>query len=467
MTRLAAPMDSSKPVPVKHDDIRNCGNEKTPTKRLPIVTPAGRLSAAIEILATLEELRQPVAQILNDWGARHRFAGSRDRAAIAALVYDALRVRDSAAYVMGAGTPRAIALGTLVRARSMALDDIAALCSGEQHAPEPLSGDERARLAAPNLAGAPAPVAGDFPAWLETPLRRAFGDRLIAETAAMTARAPVDLRVNLLKSDRARALSQLEHLGAQATTLSPWGLRIGVAEDGRAPALTGEPAYTRGHVEVQDEGSQLAALLCGAEPGWQVLDLCAGGGGKTLALAAVMENRGQIYATDSDGRRLMPIYKRLERAGARNVQVRAPRGGRDIMSDLEDRCHLVLVDAPCTGSGTWRRNPDAKWRMRPGALDLRIAEQDAVLEAAAHYVRPGGRLVYVTCSLLCEENEDRIETFLASHPGFAPVAVDVLAQRCGVPELASCTSPHGTGLRLSPATTGTDGFYIAVLSRVG
>ncbi len=170
--------------------------------------------------------------------------------------------------------------------------------------------------------------------------------------------------------------------------------------DGRGPALSAEPAYVKGAVEVQDEGSQLASLLSGAKPDMQVLDLCAGGGGKTLALAAMMENHGQIYAADDDGRRLTPIFDRLARAGARNVQVRAPRGQRDILSDLAGRCDVVLIDAPCTGSGAWRRNPDAKWRVRPGALEQRIKDQNETLERAAGYVKPGGHLVYVTCSLL-------------------------------------------------------------------
>ena len=159
------------------------------------------------------------------------------------------------------------------------------------------------------------------------------------------------------------------------TPFSPIGLRIAVRGDGRGPALSAEPAYVKGLVEVQDEGSQLAALLSGAKPGMQALDFCAGAGGKTLALAGMMDNQGQIYATDTDGRRLAPIFGRLERSGARNVQVRAPRGVRDVLADLAGRCDLVLIDAPCSGSGAWRRSPDAKWRMRPGALEQRIKDQ--------------------------------------------------------------------------------------------
>ena len=171
---------------------------------------------------------------------------------------------------------------------------------------------------------------------------------------------------------------------------------------------------------MQDEGSQLAALLSGAKPGWQVLDLCAGGGGKALALAAMMENQGQIFATDADLHRLAPIHERLNRAGARNVQVLTPRRGVDELKPLEQHCDLVFVDAPCTGTGAWRRNPDSKWRLRPNAVDLRKREQDEVLGKAAHAVKPGGRLHYVTCSLLREENEDRVAAFIESHPDFLP-----------------------------------------------
>jgi 16S rRNA (cytosine967-C5)-methyltransferase len=196
-----------------------------------------------------------------------------------------------------------------------------------------------------------------------------------------------------------------------------------------------------------------------------VLDLCAGGGGKSLALAAMMENKGQIYATDRDGRRLAPIWDRLDRAGVRNVQVRSPKGQQDVLGDLEGACDLVLVDAPCTGAGTWRRNPDAKWRVRPGAIEQRVNEQNAVLAQAARFVKPGGRIVYVTCSVLRVENEARVEAFLAAHGDFLPLDMAHLARKADVPALAERVSTLGPGLRLSPATTDTDGFYVAALSR--
>ncbi|MBM3551565.1 MAG: RsmB/NOP family class I SAM-dependent RNA methyltransferase [Alphaproteobacteria bacterium] len=428
------------------------------------MTPAAHVSAAIEVLDDLLKRRRPAADALKDWGIAHRFAGSKDRAAIASLVFDALRKRASAAFVMGDDAPRAIMLGSLREARGLPAEAIAALCSGERHAPAPLSDNERARLETAALDGAPDHVRGDYPEWLAARFEAAFGARAAEEGAALAARAPVDLRVNLLKCSREQALERLAHLSPAPTPLSPIGLRIDAGQ-GRGPALTGETAYVKGLVELQDEASQLAALLCAAAPGEQVLDLCAGGGGKALALAAQMHNRGQIYAHDSDGRRLAPIHERLERAGARNIQARAPRGQADVLADLEARCDLVLIDAPCTGTGAWRRHPDAKWRLAPGALDLRLKEQGGLLEKAARFVKPGGRLAYVTCSVLHEENEDQVAAFLDIHPEFAVLSAVATAENSGLPDLARFASPHGPGFRLSPATSGTDGFYVCVMAR--
>ena len=427
--------------------------------------PAARIAAAIEILADLEEKKRPAADAVKDWGLKHRFAGSKDRAAISSLVFDALRARSSASFIMAAETPRAIVLGMLRQSRNYSPADIASLCNGEGHAPEALSPEELERLETATLDDAPAHVAGDFPEWLADSFARVYGDTAAAEGRALSGRAPVDLRVNTLKAKRDRQLTALAHLRAEATPYSSTGLRLPAGADGRGPALGAEPAMVKGLVEVQDEGSQIAALLSGAREGEQVLDLCAGAGGKTLALAGMMGNKGQIYASDDDGRRLMPIYDRLEKAGARNVQVRAPKAGVAGLDDLAGRCDLVLIDAPCTGSGTWRRNPDAKWRMRPGALEQRIKDQDEVLDAAAKYVKPGGRILYVTCSVLAQENEDRVAAFLERHADFASQDPAELANSRGIPALAPFASKLGYGLRLSPLTTGTDGFFIAGLAR--
>ena len=431
------------------------------------MTPAARLSAAIEVLADIDARRRPAADALKDWGLAHRFAGSGDRAAIAGLVYDALRRRASAAWIMGEETPRAMLLGMLRLERGLDPDAIAALCSGARFAPAPLSETERSRLAAANVADAPPWIAGDYPEWLDSQFARAFAEERAAELAALSARAPLDLRVNTLKANRDAAAAALAELGCEPTRWSPLGLRIRLRADAKSPAIHAEPAFIKGMVEVQDEGSQLAALLAGARRGEQVVDLCAGAGGKTLALAAAMENHGQIYATDSDKRRLAPIHARLERAGARNVQVRTPRGNADVLSDVAGRADLVLIDAPCTGIGVWRRNPDAKWRVRPGALAVRQKEQEAALDRGASLVKPGGRIAYVTCSVLAEENDDQVRAFLARNPEFALVppaeVVGVLGERAYLFRRAVLISE--TGLLMTPLRTETDGFFVSVLRK--
>ncbi|MET0313689.1 MAG: RsmB/NOP family class I SAM-dependent RNA methyltransferase [Hansschlegelia sp.] len=429
------------------------------------MTPAAHALAAIEALAEIDERHRPAAQALKEWGAAHRFAGSGDRARIASLVYDALRSRASIAWRMGSETPRALVLGALAFVRSTPAETLAAAVAASPHAPEPLTEAERAAIDHASLDGAPAHVRGDYPEWLDAALARTFGEDRAAEGTALAGRAPLDVRVNILKADRAKVMRSLAHLKPVETPLSPIGLRIPLGDDGRGPPVQSEPAHLKGLVEVQDEGSQLAALIAGSAPGQQVVDLCAGAGGKTLALAAQMENRGQIYAHDSDLRRLAPLYERAERANVRNMQVRSPRGEADVLADLHDRADLVLVDAPCTGTGTWRRNPDAKWRMRPGALEVRNSEQDAALDAAAPLVKPGGRLAYVTCSMLAEENEDRIAAFRARHPGFAPTPAVEAAVGAGLPALAAFANAAGDAILLSPRRSGTDGFFVAVLTR--
>ncbi|MCB8820979.1 RsmB/NOP family class I SAM-dependent RNA methyltransferase [Microvirga rosea] len=428
------------------------------------MTPAARIAAAIEVLADIDARRRPATDALKDWGLSHRFAGSKDRAAIASLVYDALRRKSSASWIMGEATPRAVVLGMLKLQRGLDVDAIARLFSGERFAPEPLTEAERARLSTASLKDAPPAAAGDFPEWIAPSLERLFGEDLVREMEALTARAPLDLRVNTLKvASREEAHDALPHLGAVETPHSPLGLRIMPGEDGRGPAVQAEPEFLKGWIEIQDEGSQLAALLSAVESGEQVVDLCAGGGGKTLALAAMMDNHGQIYATDNDARRLAPIHDRLTRAGVRNVQVRTPRGGADAVADLDGRIDCVLVDAPCTGVGTWRRNPDAKWRLRPGSLEVRRKEQAAVLDRAAKLAKPGGRIAYITCSILPEENDEALAAFLAEARNIQPLPQDQILERAGMTSLKEFLRPTRIGWQMTPLRTGTDGFYVAVL----
>ena len=429
---------------------------------------SARVSAAIEILADIEARKRPAADALKDWGLSHRFAGSGDRAAIGNLVFDCLRTRASAAYAMGAGTPRALVLRTLVAAWGMTADEVAALADGGLHAPEKLSEAELAGLRRALPDDAPAYVRGDYPEWLSPEFAMAFGARAGEEGAALARRAPVDLRVNTLKATREKVLKALHRFEAKATPHSPFGVRIQHAPGpGRSPHVEAEPGHGKGWYEVQDEGSQLATLLAGARPRQQVIDLCAGAGGKTLALAALMQNTGQLYAYDADRMRLRPIFERLKRGGVRNVQVLAA-GDRQALDKLEDRMDLVLIDAPCAGSGVWRRRPDAKWRLSPQMLDARLAEQRAVLEEGARLVKPGGRLAYITCSVLPCENRDQIDAFLGGHAEFKLVPW-VELWKAALPDAPVPPSADGSAetLQMTPSSHGTDGFFVAVLQRSG
>ena len=419
----------------------------------------GRIEAAIGVLEQVETALRPSRLALKAWSDTARYAGSGDRAFVAGLVLDALRRRRSAAWRMEQDSPRGAVLGVLALHWNWPTDRIAAAFAEAPHGPGALSAAEAARITEPrDLAGAPDAVAADLPDWLAPSFARVFGDRVRTEAEALARRAPVDLRVNTLKSDPARALRAAEALGAHPVPGLPLALRIDPpAAAERTPSIESLPEFVKGWMEVQDAGSQVAAACAGDIVGAQVLDFCAGGGGKTLALAAAMGSTGQIYAYDSDARRLADTVRRGERAGIRNLQVRTPLRP-DPLKDLVGRMDLVFIDAPCSGSGAWRRHPDTKWRLTPEALARRQADQDAVLDGGVPYVRPGGRLIYVTCSVLAEENEDRVAAFLERHPEFSVLpATDDL-------ERLSRLTAEGY-LRLTPATSDTDGFFVAVLVR--
>lgn len=426
--------------------------------------PGARISAAIEVLGEVIDRHRPVALALGDWGKAHRFAGSGDRSAIGNLVYDALRRRSSLAWALGADTPRAIALGAAPEALGVPPAAIAEMCTGDDHAPPPLDDREREGLTE-MPAGAPAHVAADVPEWLWPEFERTFGSRAGAEGQALARRAPADLRVNTLKSTRERVLKSLAPFGAAATPHSPTGVRIAAPTGpARTPNLQAEAAFQAGWFEVQDEGSQIAAFMTGVKPRQQVLDLCAGAGGKSLAISAIMHNTGQIYAYDDDRERLKAIYERVKRAWTRNIQILRARD-KAALAALGDRFDIVLVDAPCTGTGVWRRRPEAKWRLKPGNLESRMAEQVVVLDTAARHVKPGGRLVYVTCSVLGPENTGQVSAFVARHPEFRMVPYgEIWRGALGTEPPASADDSTDT-LLLTPLSHGTDGFFVAVLER--
>jgi len=429
------------------------------------VTPSARLAASIELLTEIDgHPRRPADAVANDFFRARRFIGSGDRRAVSDRVWRVLRERRRLGWWIGragtAPTPRMLVAASLLLEGWTAIG-VAQSYSGGQYGPAPLLQPETAAVRAleghtlqhPDM---PEAVAVEVPDWVLPHLQARFGDRLRAEMDAALEPAPLDLRVNLLKTTREGAQAALlaEGLEAAPTPLSPWGLRI----DGRR-AVTSGPAFQSGLVEIQDEGSQLVAALVGAGPEMRVVDWCAGAGGKTLALAMLMANRGQLVACDVSAPRLEGATRRLRRAGVSNTERHLVAPGDKWAKRRAGSFDRVLVDAPCTGTGTWRRNPDARLRLRELDLEELRPKQAGILDDAARLVRVGGRLVYATCSLLNEENEAQIDGFLGRHDGFRSVP---LAEAWPLHAPAPSDGPY---LSLTPLRHGTDGFFAAVLER--
>ncbi|MEO1398303.1 MAG: RsmB/NOP family class I SAM-dependent RNA methyltransferase [Pseudomonadota bacterium] len=425
----------------------------------------GRVQAAIEVLADIEKRKRPIAEALKDWGLGHRFAGSGDRAAIGNLVYDVQRTRSSSAYLTNSDKPRKLVLATLMRSWGYDGASLQEAFEGDKFAPDLPAEAELTNFTKADLSKAPPHIQADVPEWLAPLLEANFADEWIEEAQALATRPPLDLRVNTLKVGREKVAKSLDIKGLHKTRIARQGLRIPAGEGpSRLPNVTAEGAFQKGWFEIQDEGSQIVADLVFARPGEQVLDFCAGAGGKSLALAATMENRGQIHAYDIDKNRQKPIYDRLKRAGARNVQVRAPNSD---LSDLVGKMDRVVVDAPCTGSGTWRRHPHTKWKLTTQTLDERLREQEEVLSEAAPFVRPGGFLTYITCSVLPEENENQIAAFLDDSPQFELLSAGEVWQDLFAFDKPQPWSADMKSITLTPASTQTDGFFFAVMVRRG
>jgi 16S rRNA (cytosine967-C5)-methyltransferase len=424
---------------------------------------AGRVAAAIEILTDVFTQHRPASEALKDWGKSHRFAGSTDRHAIGTLVYDVLRRRETAASRMGDGRPRALVLGTLRDVWNMGFAEIETLCT-EQFGPGVLSKKEQAALERELRDDLPVHIRGDFPEWLLPSMEAVFGESAAEEGAALAQRAPIDMRVNTLKASREQLLEAFAKHGAKAGPLSPLSVRIEQpGGDTRNINVEVEPAHGMGWFEVQDSASQIAAALSGVAPGETVIDLCAGAGGKTLALAALMKNKGRLVAYDQDKHRLRPIFDRMNRSGASCIEVVAADEGDKLATMGGFDC--VLIDAPCSGSGAWRRKPDAKWRLQLKQLEQRQKDQRDVLEQGAALVKAGGRLVYITCSVLAEENTTQVKSFLAKHKGFKiiPYAEQWKHTIGGVAPKSADGSANT--LLLTPAQHGTDGFFVAVMQK--
>jgi 16S rRNA (cytosine967-C5)-methyltransferase len=429
---------------------------------------SGRAEAVIELADTIDRAHAPADQMANSYFRARRYIGGSDRRSISLHLWGLLRRRAKLDWwLKSKAAPldsRRRVIADIVFEGGLTTPEMEEIFTGSEHAPAKLNGDERALIDSlrgfPLVhRGMPAWVRDEFPEFLTQSFTDLYGESLDTEMAALLEPAPVDLRVNTLKSTRdlAKNTLMLDGLNTTATPLSPIGLRLPARTQ-----LSAQDAFRAGIVEVQDEGSQLAALLVGAKPGQAVVDFCAGAGGKTLVLAAAMENKGRLAALDIDKRRSERAAERLRRSGVFNTTRHLLAAENDPwIKRRAATIDRVLVDAPCTGTGTWRRNPDARWRLTPDMLARLLEQQAKILVSAARLVKKGGRLIYVTCSLLPEENERQIESFLAAHADFAvlPVA-SVWAETVG----GECPA-QGDFLRLTPARNGTDGFFVAIMER--
>jgi 16S rRNA (cytosine967-C5)-methyltransferase len=432
------------------------------------LTPAARLAAAASILDSIAQGRQPAESVLKAWGVANRFAGSKDRRAIADRVYKVLRARGRLVWAMGGREDgRALVIGSLSLIDGLPLEEIEALHSGDGYGPRPLSKQERSRLTAAGEGELPGWVASGLPEFAVEDFKATYGDRWAEEARELMApRAPIDLRVNGLLATVHEVEGELREAGLspEPTPYSTFGLRLASEPPPNVQALE---AFKAGHIEIQDEGSQIVSWLAGAQPGLTVVDYCAGGGGKTLALAQAMQAQGTLVACDVVQKRLDNIRPRLTRAGvAADLCLLGQNGGG--IEDLNGQVDIVFVDAPCSGSGTWRRRPEDAWRLTPEEVERLHALQVRILSQASQLVKPGGRLVYVTCSMLSRENEASVAAFEAAHPEFTPVSVASALSGAALNSEGAATlaaKADGHRLRLSPASTNTDGFFVALYER--
>lgn len=438
------------------------------------MTPAAQLQATIEQLDLLFAESRPADGVISYYFRNRRFIGSKDRNTIAQNTYRVLRRREKLLWwlnkISAPQTGRNLLLADLILGEGWTAKQTEHHFTGEQYAPAYLNRGEQSWLG--SLLGRDL-LADDMPQavrhecpphWLPY-FEASLGSGTFTELAALCEPAPLDIRTNIIKSNREKLLGQLQGMGmrAEATKYSPWGIRL----QGR-PAVQASSEFQQGMMEIQDEGSQLIGLLCDAQPGMQVMDFCAGAGGKTLALAASMQNKGRLVASDVLERRLERAQERFKRAGAHNIAIRPLTSANDKWvkrnKELFDR---VLVDAPCSGTGVWRRNPDARWQQLGPGIEQLLIEQAMILRSAARLVKPGGRLIYATCSLLKIENQGQVESFLAEYPQFTLLPMrDVWESlRANITDLAPPPQGNTDYLSMSPAHHQTDGFFAAILEK--
>lgn len=420
---------------------------------------SARIQTAIDILDKFIDSKIPMDNTIRDYMHYRRYIGSKDRAAIVEMVYEIVRSYARISFHLDhheiLKTPRSYVIAHLFLTNR----DMTNLFTGEKHAPDPLTDDEKTWIAKLDRDLPLSALAKtECPDWAQGKLRARFGDDFESEMLAMIEPAPLDLRVNTLKAtvQQAQEFLAAQNVTTTPTLFSPVGLRV----EGKA-FMSATKAFSKGMVEIQDEGSQLISLVCGAKPGMRVVDYCAGAGGKTLGIAAAMANKGNIVAMDIDPRRLEKGRNRYRKAGVHNVELRCldDEKNKKWLRRQKETMDIVLVDAPCSSSGTWRRNPDLRWKQYGPSLAEIMDMQSEILERVADKVKIGGRLVYATCSLFDEENDHQIEKFLNNHPEFKILPISRIWEDSNPP----CPGPY---LKLTPHKNNTDGFFAAALERI-
>ena len=428
------------------------------------MTPAARILAAADILDQISSSSRPAETILKDWGRQNRYAGAKDRRAIADRVYQCLRAKARLGRLMGSDTGRALVLGALALQDGLELSEIESLFSGEGYGPKPLDSQEREHLIG---------AEGDAPQWLKIGLpefvverfKATYGESWLAEAEAlMQPRAPIDLRIS---GDRNLLMQAMRTLGykPEFTPFSTLGLRL---PSEPPPNIRALPAFANGGIEIQDEGSQIAAALTGAMPLETIIDYCAGGGGKTMAMLGATQGQAKIIACDIDQTRLNNIKPRLNRAGF-DAELRLIGADGEGLEDFVGRADRVVVDAPCSGSGVWRRRPETAHNLKLTDVENLHQTQMAILDRAALLVKPNGFLIYITCSVLPDENESTVDLFESHHPEFKPFVIAEALRRDLISDEGwsriSTLSKSSQRLRLSPYSTNTDGFFIAMYEK--
>lgn len=430
------------------------------------MTPAARYSAAIEVITAFDTGKRPVDRILQHWFRSHRFAGSRDRREIRQLVYSYFRFCGRAIASVPEDSVRLRFAASRLISREETVETLIGMFLSGGYGPSPLDVDEIDILkhVESRRTELGAATEREFPAWLSDCLSEQWSD---ADFAQLDDRAPVDIRTNSLVGNREQLAALLRSKGMELepTRISPLGLRLPYES-----RVTEDETFEDGWFEVQDEGSQIAGLIaanaCGSPD--LVVDYCAGAGGKALQVAALMNNKGRVIACDIDGERLGQLRLRSRRARAINIETVVLPIGRDSpeLQEIRNQADLVIADVPCTGSGTWRRMPDAKWRLTRDRFDELCGLQRQILKQASEYVRPNGRLVYITCSQFGEENSDQVDWFLEQTTAFRLVDPELPWADLPLPNECDAIPAKGSGLQLSPVRTNTDGFFVAVMEKM-